>query len=134
MGQEKPIRFSFPWNSNLTSDVETFNSDTSSPSSNNWFNFNYLNTFRKNKEYESEGRSTKIESFLSCFPSLGYYQRLVGFAISFSIGILFLFLSAMNIPVLILRSRKFSLLYNRKYRNHYQVDNFIDPHLPTEIN
>lgn len=113
----KPSKFSLPsapWINNSASpdDVENLISDTGSSSSKNWPNFNYFRSLRIGQQAnENDNQPTKIERCLSCFPSLGYHQRLIGFGVSMSLGIFFFFMSAMNLPVLILRSRKFSLLF-----------------------
>jgi len=113
----KPSRFSLPsvpWiNNSAASDVESLISETSNSSpSKNWLNLSYFSSLRSRQQVnENDNHPTRIERCLSCFPTLAYHQRLIGFGVTLSVGILFFFLSAMNIPVLILRSRKFSLLF-----------------------
>ena len=47
-----------------------------------------------------------------CLPTLTKKQRLVGFFISFSLGLICFGLSMMYLPVIVLKARKFSLLFS----------------------
>jgi len=60
-----------------------------------------------NAEEESWFQETKKE----CCPSLSRFQRITGFCICIFMGILCFSLSAIYIPVLILKARKFALLF-----------------------
>ncbi|KRT79219.1 hypothetical protein AMK59_7087 [Oryctes borbonicus] len=63
------------------------------------------------KEESAEDSSWFQETKKDCCPSLTRFQRIVGFGICILMGIVCFFLSAMFIPVLLLKARKFSLLF-----------------------
>lgn len=48
----------------------------------------------------------------SCFPKLSRLQRIVGFIVCIGMGIFCMALSTLYIPVLILKARKFALLFS----------------------
>ncbi|XP_034936078.1 vesicle transport protein SFT2C [Chelonus insularis] len=67
--------------------------------------------FKKSSEPKSE-ESRWTESAQSCFPTLTRLQRLTGFVLCILMGILCFCLSAIYVPVLLLKARKFGLLYS----------------------
>lgn len=65
----------------------------------------------------SDSESTSASSWYSeakkdCFPSLSKKQRIFGFITSLGLGLFFFSMATLYIPVLILKARKFSLLFS----------------------
>ncbi|XP_052838146.1 vesicle transport protein SFT2C [Drosophila gunungcola] len=63
------------------------------------------------RKSEPEANSWIKDTQDSCFPKLSRLQRIVGFVACLGMGMLCMALSTLYIPVLILKARKFALLY-----------------------
>ncbi|XP_022908771.1 uncharacterized protein [Onthophagus taurus] len=63
------------------------------------------------KKEEADDGSWFQETKKDCCPSLSRFQRITGFCLCIIMGILCFTLSAMYIPVLLFKARKFSLLF-----------------------
>ncbi|XP_015607968.1 vesicle transport protein SFT2C isoform X2 [Cephus cinctus] len=68
--------------------------------------------FGGNGEQNKEEAGWFKETQKDCCPSMTRLQRLTAFALCFFMGILCFCLSAIYIPVLLLKARKFALLYS----------------------
>ncbi|XP_017770445.1 PREDICTED: protein transport protein sft2 [Nicrophorus vespilloides] len=68
-----------------------------------------LNNLLRKEEPEEEGWFQETKK--SCCPSLTRMQRIIGFGVCLGMGILCFTLSAMFIPVLLFKARRFSLLF-----------------------
>ncbi|XP_076282718.1 uncharacterized protein LOC143210077 [Lasioglossum baleicum] len=67
--------------------------------------------FGRNGDEEAEEAGWMQGAQKECCPSMSRMQRLIAFVVCFGMGILCFCLSAFYIPVLLLKARKFALLY-----------------------
>ena len=74
-------------------DEEALLSDSETTSSSSWYN-------------KSESVTNK------CFPALSKKQRIFGFVTCLLLGLFFFFMATVYIPVLLIKARKFSLLFS----------------------
>ncbi|KAG7202032.1 hypothetical protein KM043_004716 [Ampulex compressa] len=68
--------------------------------------------FQKNQEQTTDESDWIQETQRTCCPTLTRVQRLIAFTVCFFMGVLCLCLSAVYVPVLLLKARKFALLYS----------------------
>jgi len=107
------------WNSNTQApnaavvDFDNEPSATSDSGASGWFKSMRVPLLGGSQLSNSEiNPPSRIARLCSCFPTLGHRQRLAGFGMSLTLGIVLFSLAAMNIPFLILRARKFALLFS----------------------
>ena len=65
-----------------------------------------------NLDSESVSSDSQPSRFSKCLPTLTKKQRLIGFMLSFCLGLVCFGLSMMYLPVIVLKARKFSLLFS----------------------
>jgi len=70
----------------------------------------FKNLFGKSQPQEANGWLQETQE--SCCPKLSRIQRIIGFVICIGLGIFCMSLSTLYIPVLILKARKFALLFS----------------------